>query len=203
MRYSTTMSIYVEKNAAQVNSLWDFYQDELGSKVFEKGSKVIMRIAARIVARRTETTEEQFLGDFVTTVGRRIYVPFTLGVEKDDWSWRDQMLLCVHEHQHVVQWRRQPVRFLTQYARDTRKRALFEAEAFLSEFEACAAFDWNPPNLEQRIGTLKGYGLLPEDIEAARLYLYQHIGVQGSVGPQAGWTRSGRLAAAWASGGPV
>lgn len=195
-----TTDSYITKSERNVKSIWAHYQGRLGSKVFPKRSRVLMRIAARVVARRTETTEEEFLGDFVTTIGRRIYVPFELGVEKPGWLFRDQMLLAVHEHQHVVQWLKEPVRFLTKYARDTRKRALFEAEAFRSEFEACNAFGWSPPNLEQRLGTLAGYGVTAADVGAARSYLALHVSEQGHPGPRADWTKAGTLALRWTTG---
>ncbi len=192
---------YVQKNARQVKDLWDFYQQELRSKVSPKAEKPIMRIASRIVARRTDTTRVEFMEDFVTTLGRRIYLPFTPGATGTGWSFRDQMLLCVHEHQHVVQWRKKPLRFLVQYARDTRKRALFEAEAFLGEFEACEAWGWSPPDLEQRIGTLRGYGVTDEDVAAARRFLVGTFHERGGIGKRVEWTRSGQLAARWAVGG--
>lgn len=185
----------IAANAHNTTTLWTLLQRDLGSIVAPKEKKTVMRIASRIVARRTDTTRVEFMDDFVTTLGRRIYLPFVIGTEEEGWSFRAQMLLAVHEHQHVAQWRKQPVRFLAQYARSTRKRALFEAEAFLAEFEACAMFDWNPPSLEQRLGTLNGYGVTAADIQAARDWITPRL-VETELWPT---TRAGKVAQRWAA----
>lgn len=184
----------IKQTPELARDLWRHMSLHLHSKVAQKEDKVVMRVASRIVARRTNTTAEDFMTDFVTTLGRRIYIPFEVGGDTD-WSLRDQMLLAVHEHQHVAQWRHQPVKFLVRYARDTRRRALFEAEAFLSEVEACAAFGWPPPDLTRRIDTLRGYGVSAEDTEAAGTWLMETLLVADE---DRVWTRAGRVARIWA-----
>ena len=41
--------------------------------------------------------------NFTTTIGRRIYTPFEVGSPKGGWDLWHQIVICVHEHQHVVQ----------------------------------------------------------------------------------------------------
>lgn len=189
----------VPQTPENTKALWNHLSDKLHSVVSQKADKAIMRIAARIVARRTNTSEEAFLQDFVTTLGRRIYVPFKVGEEVDGWSCRSQMLLAVHEHQHVAQWRRQPIRFLVRYARDPRQRALYEAEAFLAEVEAAAAFGWDPIDINQRLGTLRGYGVRDADIVDARVWLGRRLDSDFRMWPKGDpMTHLGRLAKAWA-----
>lgn len=183
----------------EAKSLWAYLSKALRSRVVRKDKASIMRIAARIAARRTDTTREEFMHDFVTTLGRRIFVPFTIGEEVPAWSLRSQMLLAVHEHQHVAQWRARPVRFWVRYARDTRKRALLEAEALLSEFEACQAFGWPLPDIEQRLGTLAGYGLTDADRAAARDWLVDRVSLLSPDQLHMEWTRAGRIAGEWAA----
>lgn len=163
-----------------VRAVWAHLQDAHGSRVRPKAEAPLMKIAARITARRTTMTQESFMTKAVTTLGRRIFVPFKIGEPTPEFDLEAQLLLGPHEHTHVVQWQKQPLRFWTRYARDTRKRALYEAEGFVTEFEASNTFGllprWTPA---QRVNTLRSYGVDELDMDAALEYVLAHTDGNG------------------------
>lgn len=151
-----------------VREVWAFLQKRYNTVVRQKSKAPLMRMAGRIVSRRTDMPREEFMTNAVTTIGRRIYVPFTIGEETPGWSLTSQLILAAHEHTHVEQWRKKPLRFWTRYARDTRFRALAEAEGLITEFETAYVFELAWDSVDARIATLDGYGITDADKAAAR-----------------------------------
>lgn len=181
-----------------VRTLWGHLEDEHRSKVIPKAESWIMKIASRISARRTSMTREEFLTNYATTIGRRIYLPFELGVDAPRWSLRTQALLGTHEHTHVVQWRERPMRFWYRYATDTRARALYEAEAYLTEYETAFVLGLNDLHApEHRVQSLHSYGLKDGDIEAAREYLLDYVTMDGHLRNDKITTTVGQKLARW------
>ena len=62
-----------------------------------------MQSVARLLDAMGVLDAEEFLENYVTTVDRRIYVPFEIGEGNSSWGLWDQLVVCVHEHQHVEQ----------------------------------------------------------------------------------------------------
>ena len=54
-------------------------------------------------AQEPPTMGTEFLGSFTTTIGKRIYTPFDIGVPDERYDLWGQISVCVHEHQHVEQ----------------------------------------------------------------------------------------------------
>src|SRR5207244_13035308 len=130
----------------------------------------MLLVAARLLDAIGVRYRDSWLNQCATTIGRRIYVPFTVGDAStlDLWS---QVVLCVHEHQHVVQHDKLGLRYELNYLTSKAARARYEAEAYRSELELAAWRGQPLPNPHQLALSLSGYGVTDADREvAARLF---------------------------------
>lgn len=118
----------IEPRPEHVDELLQLYRDELRLRTSSKRSSRLMKIAARIVARRTELTAEDFRERYVTTIGRRVFLPGAFR----EWSLYDQLGLAVHEAQHVAQYLDARVAFPVRYLSDPERRAAYEVEAMIA-----------------------------------------------------------------------
>ena len=80
--------------------------------------------SSRAVSKRSASRERPLLKNFTTTIGRRIYTPFEVGSPKGGWDLWHQIVICVHEHQHVVQHDREGLAYEVSYLADRRARPL-------------------------------------------------------------------------------
>lgn len=106
-----------------------------GTRVVQKSDALEMRLAGRGLEALGIMTKERFMSRYTTVWGRRVYPWFTIGRGDADALWR-QIVVCVHEHQHVEQFDREGlVRYAARYGFSTRARALLEAEAYACNVE--------------------------------------------------------------------
>lgn len=73
---------------------------------------------------------EDFLANFATTIGQRIYVPFKPGVPFNQWALVEQCVLLAHEHKHVRQWRESPIKYPSLYLTSPEYRGNIETNAY-------------------------------------------------------------------------
>src|SRR5688500_12457826 len=86
-----------------VQGLWSHLANEFDTTIVEKASAPEMQVAAFALERIGVMNGEEFLRQYATTLGRRVYVPFRMGVPERGWTLWSQLTVAVHEHQHVVQ----------------------------------------------------------------------------------------------------
>ena len=80
--------------------------------------------------------KDEFLRRYTTTIGKRIYTPFDVGVPDERYDLWRQISVCVHEHQHVEQLLRDGwLKFAGRYLVSSAARAAYEAEAFRCNME--------------------------------------------------------------------
>lgn len=155
-----------------VASFWAFMAAQFGTKIVHKPSAFEMRLAAWVLKRRGVMDPRTFLARYATTIGKRIYVPFVPGVAQPGWDLWHQMVVCVHEHQHVVQLKRDGrVRFFARYLLRKPRRAGYEADALRSNLEM---FWWRYGRLPDAKGltsSLPHYDLGPADVTTAERVL--------------------------------
>ncbi len=151
----------------EVVSFWRHMQERFGTTTVNKDDAVEMQIIAGVLDTLGILDKERFLKSFTTTLGRKIYTPFEVGSANDVWDLWDQVVVCVHEHQHVVQHDREGRAFEVSYVADRAARARFEAEAYRSNLEMhfwrYGATRRSRPLAE----LLHDYGCRPEDVEIA------------------------------------
>lgn len=159
-----------------VKSIWSYLSTCLNSRIRSKRSSVVMRVAAFFVARFSPMTKDEFYDRYATTIFRTIYLPFEVGELSTTWGPLRQFKLAVHEHQHIVQAKRDGwIRYSWRYLRSTRARALYEAECLLCEY-ACAArlgVSMAPPH--QSAAELRSYGVTDADVAAAQEFLESRL----------------------------
>lgn len=159
-----------------VKSLWMDLSVQFRSRVIDKRGRLFMRFLAFFVALGSPMSKADFLESYATTIFRRIYVPFKVGVADENWSLYQQFTLAVHEHQHVVQSRRDGwLRYAWRYLRSTRARALYEAECLLCEYICADRLDvpTRPPS--QRAAEFRSYGLTDADVLAIQEYVEKSL----------------------------
>ena len=116
----------------------------------------------------------RFMRQYTTVWGRTLYPCFSPGQGDQAALWR-QVVVGVHEHQHVVQYDRMGfAHFTVRYVLSTRERALLEAEAYVCNLElAWVRFGHLPP-LAPLAAKLGDYGCSRAD-QAAALAHYEHL----------------------------
>ena len=175
----------------QVKDFWSFMMKEFGAKVEQKNDAMLMKVAAEFLESLHIQSKDDFMKHFVTTIGKTIYIPFVIGdLGLDDrWPLWNQVRVCVHECQHVVQGEREGwAAFGSKYLTSSSYRAGYEAEAFGCDMEM--EF-WKQGNTgfnagafaEERPYVLKSYGCTTEDIDMVKEILSIRAGIvsQGVV----------------------
>ena len=151
----------------EVVSFWRHMQERFGTTTVNKADAVEMQIVASVLDALGILDRERFLKSFTTTLGRKIYTPFEAGRANDAWDLWDQMVVCVHEHQHVVQHDREGLSFEVSYVADRAARARFEAEAYHSNLEMHFWRYGTTTRSRPLAELLHDYGCRPEDVEIA------------------------------------
>lgn len=188
-----------EPSADTVQAFWAYMSEAYGSTIVPKATASEMKLVAAFLDALKIQDEETFMKRFTTTIGKRVYTPFEIGVPNEFYSLWGQVRVCVHEHQHVEQGEREGwAEFDIKYVTSASFRAGFEAEAFGCDMEMEYWHQGSALNLEQfaqdRPLVLKSYGCSDEDIEQARQMLSIRAGV---IGQGVIETASARRAIAW------
>jgi hypothetical protein len=151
----------------EVFAFWAHMQQRFGTTTVNKADAVEMQIVGSVLDTLGILDKERFLRSFTTTLGRKIYAPFDVGSANEVWDLWDQVVVCVHEHQHVVQHEREGLSFEVSYVADRAARARFEAEAYRSNLEMHFWRFGSPMRSRPVAELLHDYGCRPEDVEVA------------------------------------
>jgi hypothetical protein len=118
----------------EVRAFWKHMSDHFRSSIVRKSDATEMSFVGHFLGIIGVLSKDEFLRNFTTTIGRKIYVPFEVGDEDSDDLWA-QVKTCVHEHQHIVQSLNEPITYATNYLLDKSARARYEAEAYSTALE--------------------------------------------------------------------
>jgi len=182
---------------------WSHMLKEFDASVVQKGDSDLMKVVGTVLDAFGVQDKEQFMQDFVTTLGRTIYCPFKIGIESDKWpAWTvwAQVRVCCHECGHVVQGNREGwATFDSRYVTSSSFRAGYEAECYgidmEMEFWRLGTSGFDPFRFAQeRPLSLKNYGCKEADIEQAQQQLAIRAGLvaQGVVE-----TKAAQVAIPW------
>lgn len=128
------MSKKITKKDAE--KFFKYMSKKYKTEYFDKGEKPPVKLLAEVIDKMGVIKADDFMKKFSMTIGRRIYLPFKPGAAKPSpWS---QIKTCVHEHQHVMQYRKNPFKHVMRYVLSSAKRAVLEAEAYRTAME----LDW-------------------------------------------------------------
>lgn len=118
--------------AADALAVWDRLQEHYGTDIRLKADSATMKAAASALGLVGVMERKVFLERYATTLGSTIYMPYEPG---DPFrNAVSQIRLAVHEHQHVVQGRRDTL-YEARYLASKTSRATYEAEAWGAELE--------------------------------------------------------------------
>jgi len=182
-------------NAALVREFWAFMTRHFRTRAVVKADAVEMRAVGAALEAMGVGDKRDFINRFATTIGRRIYLPFTPGDDNSTWDPSEQLSTCAHEHQHVVQMDRDgALRYGYRYLRSDAARAQYEAEARTTELELHFWRFGSIPRLETLVKGLSSYSLSKSDIEAALTTLRSNA---ETVRRGAALTQAGQVAIEW------
>jgi hypothetical protein len=161
----------VEITASLTRQFWRAMNERFGTRVVPKRSSAFMAMVGVGLDVIGVMDRQTFLSRYTTVVGRRIYPWFELGEGDERRRWY-QIVVCVHEHQHVVQARRDGLSgFTLPYLYSSRRRALIEAEAYSCNLEMNWWRDRQMPEPCELAGRLSEYGCKEADVAAAGDFL--------------------------------
>ena len=150
-----------------VLATWHHLGQVYGTRVIDKARSPLMRAVALFLAAIRIQPSRMFLTEFTTTIGHRIYLPHDLNAACGSEEAFQRLVLGVHEHQHVVQWQRGPVRFVLSYLLSPTARARHEAEAYACALDLAAWTGRPLPSPESMAQRLAHYGCGPAAIAVA------------------------------------
>jgi hypothetical protein len=157
-----------EPKAELVRDFWKQMTRAYGTRVIDKRSAWGMRLVGMFLARIDVLDESDFLRRYTTTIGKRIYTPFDVGVPHEHYGLWNQITVCVHEHQHVEQLLRDGwLKFAGRYLVSSAARAAYEAEAFRCNMELHFWRFGEVPDLKRLARRLEHYGCDWADIDMA------------------------------------
>ncbi len=159
--------VFIDIQPEQVWAFWRFMQDHYRTTVVNKRDALEMQLVAQALDALGIQSRDRFLRNFTTTLGRRIYTPFEVGSPRGGWDLWSQVVICVHEHQHVVQHDREGLSFEVSYLADRAARARWEAEAYRSNLELHFWRYGTTPSARRIAEVLGDYGCRPEDVDVA------------------------------------
>ena len=159
--------VFVDIQPEEVWAFWRFMQDHYRTTVVNKRDALEMQLVAQALDALGIQSRDRFLRNFTTTLGRRIYTPFEVGSPRGGWDLWSQVVICVHEHQHVVQHDREGLSFEVSYLADRAARARWEAEAYRSNLELHFRRYGTTPSARRIAEVLGDYGCRPEDVDVA------------------------------------
>jgi len=155
-----------------------------------KSDSGMMRMIGRFLNAMGILDKKTFLKNYTTTIGSVIYVPFQIGVASTRYPLFNQLTTCVHEHQHVVQWRRGGLSFMLEYLTDSSRRAAYEVDAMHSSLEIHWWYSRRLPDISKMSLQLNDYNCKKDDIVMAEKMLrsISKAVVRGAISTSAGKT---------------
>lgn len=122
----------ISPTAADALAVWCHLQEHYGTNVKQKADSAVMKAAASALGLVGVMERKVFLDRYATTLGSTIHMQYEPGDPSRPAV--SQIRLAVHEHQHVVQGRRDTL-YEARYLASKTSRATYEAEAWGAELE--------------------------------------------------------------------
>lgn len=154
----------------QVKDFWAFMEEKYGFTTVQKADAAEMHAIGWFLDAIGVQSHGTFMSKFTTTIGMKVYVPFKIGVGKQS-QLLNQIATCVHEAQHVIQFSRNPARFVARYAANDAARSHYEADAYRCTMEMYYYLTGKLLSPVSLASALKGYGVGAADIKVTRKHL--------------------------------
>lgn len=161
----------IELHKQMVIDLWDHMSEKFDSCVANKEDSDFMQLISEVLDGMGILDKDYFLEHYATTIRTTIYVPFDIGDDINGRSLFSQALLCAHENMHVQQWHEGGEGFAAEYIASSSRRAFYEAQAMISDFEVYYWLTNKLPDPTQRAIGLRSYGCREADIKTVSKHL--------------------------------
>lgn len=178
-----------------VKAFWAHMAQKYGTVAKAKADADEMKLISQVLGTLKVTDPVAFMSRFTTTIGRTIYIPFTIGEETDTHSLWGQIVICAHEHQHVIQAQEAgDVLFSLRYLLDPTWRATYEGSAYRVSMTLHYWLTGQQPDVAPYLKSIASYGLGAEETAFFEKYLRMSVPtiVAGGVADEAA-----REAIAW------
>ena len=161
-----------EPTSIEVKAFWAAFQAKYKTKVIPKSDSTWMQGISLFLDAIGVLDKNAFMNNYSTTIHRTIYIPFSIGVARKGQTLWQQMVTCVHEHQHVIQCDKEGMLvFDANYLTQQERRALYEAEAYRCNMEM---YYWRTKEIlspEMLAAKLANYGCNATSIKLAETSL--------------------------------
>lgn len=148
-----------------VKKFWDYMSGCYDSRIVKRSNAWEMKIVARFLSLIRAMDVDTFMKKFATTLGSRIYIPFEPGDQNNsEWSLWEQIVVGVHEHQHVWQYDHEGRTFMWKYLLRSSGRAHYEADAYRCNIEMHYWRYGKMPDAHRLAEMLKAYKCNATDI---------------------------------------
>lgn len=185
----------LELSAQDTRVFWAEMCEAFGTRVIQKESAWEMRASGRVLGALGVMPREVFMRRYTTVWGGRIYPCFDLGQGDAHARW-GQVVVCVHEHQHVVQFKARGFGiYAARYMADSRFRASMEAEAYLTQLELNFWRNGVMPDAQRLANGLEAYGCRVSDVRHAQRILED--GARALMQGARGLTQANQWALSW------
>jgi len=155
----------------QVKGLWNYMTNKYGTTVKAKADATEMKLIAEGLDLIGILDAEAFLTQFTTTIGSTIYTPFKVGDDYPNLTLWEQIEVCAHEHQHILQFQRDGLGFALQYLMDPTWRAVYEGEGYRVTMTLHHWHYGTLPPVEKYVTAIESYGISGATQEFFEKYL--------------------------------
>lgn len=152
----------------QCKAFWKYMAKREGFEVVEKASAAEMQAIAWAV--KAIGGDENWMKRYTVTIGRKIYVPFKIGSGRNI-DRINQVCTCMHEVQHIRQFKRNPAKYQISYFFNDAARTHYEADAYRVTMETYYYFTGIICAPGVLANKLKGYYVGKSDIYVCQKHL--------------------------------
>jgi hypothetical protein len=170
-----TTYTYPELNSSFTKDFWQHMQYVYGTKIVDKNTSKSMSFIGCFLSMFGILDKEIFLNEYATTINKTIYLPFIVGNTSDEKELFNEVLLCVHEHQHVVQYIKLKNKYSAGYIFNHKKRAYFETEAYTTSLEIYYWFFKESIDTQYLANKLSNYNCSKKDIANSKNKLDENL----------------------------
>jgi hypothetical protein len=141
-----------------------------GFRVVQKANQEEMRAIAWALDMMGIKDHKEFMRNYTTTIGTTVYVNFKIG-KGTQAQLISQVKTCVHETQHVIQYLRNPGKYVVNYLRSDAARAHYEVDAYRTTMEMHYFFYGTVLSSSKTANLLRVYAVSEWDIHVAKKHL--------------------------------
>ncbi len=151
-----------------VVKLWADMQSEFNFKVLRKNKSSTMRMVGSFLQMIGVQDRGDFMNKYAVTFWDKIYIPYEIGKAAGRWGLVSQVTNLAHEAHHVVQFRKNPVKFPFKYITSTSARAHYEMESMRASMEVYKYLTGEMLEPALVASRLKAYGCKQKDIDVTQ-----------------------------------